>query len=386
MSRRTEPGSWGRIKVTELDSGTWEAEARYCGFDGRAHRMRARGDNEPEAREALVANLMRRRTAEGIDAELTGSSTVEQLAEAYLAHKEADGLRSRSITVYRSTINNQVLPVIGGRRLTEIRTSVLTKVVRDRQAAGRNPTQLRKVLSGMFGYATQFDIYTTNPVTNVPRIRLESDPVRALTMEEIQEIRALIDADMLRGRPGPKPTNDLRDLVDVLLATGCRLGEGIGLIYSEMDLSAAAPTVTVSGTVKNEKGMGTYRQPRTKTDAGWRTLYVPPFAVEILLRRIVENPPNEMGAVFPTRNGKWRQDSGWERIWRRVVKGTKYDWVTFHTFRKSVATLIADEIGLDAAQSQLGHDDGKVTSTYYVAQPDVAPDLTRYLERFRPST
>ena len=68
-----------------------------------------------------------------------------------------------------------------------------------------------------------------------------------------------------------------------------------------------------------------------------------------LLRRQVENRANPHGAVFPTRRGTWRQISNWERMWNQVVDDTAYDWVTFHTFRRSAATLIDREVGIDAA-------------------------------------
>ncbi|MQW75379.1 tyrosine-type recombinase/integrase [Nocardioides sp. dk4132] len=62
-----------------------------------------------------------------------------------------------------------------------------------------------------------------------------------------------------------------------------------------------------------------------------------------------------------------------------------YDWVTFHTFRRSVATLIDREVGIDAAQAQLGHEDSDITRDFYIHKFKVAPDLTVHLERFRPS-
>lgn len=172
--------------------------------------------------------------------------------------------------------------------------------------------------------------------------------------------------------------------VDLMLATGCRIGEAAGFIYPEIDLSSETPTLTVSGTIVTETGKGTFRQPWTKSDAGYRTLFLPPFAVDILMRRMIESPANRNGAVFTTRNGTWRQVSNWERLWNRVVDGTAYDWVTFHTFRKSVATLIDQTVDSKAAQAQLGHANEDITLEHYIHKAKVAPDLTDYLERFRP--
>lgn len=78
---------------------------------------------------------------------------------------------------------------------------------------------------------------------------------------------------------------------------------------------ASVPTLTVSGTIVTETGAGTFRQPWTKSRTGYCTLFLPPFAVAILLRRQVENRANTHDAVFPTRRGTWRQISNGERMW-----------------------------------------------------------------------
>ena len=50
-----------------------------------------------------------------------------------------------------------------------------------------------------------------------------------------------------------------------------------------------------------------------------------------------------------------------------------------------MATFIDREVGLEAAQAQLGHEDSDVTRDFYVHKSSVAPDLSAHLEQFRPS-
>ncbi|HEX5088116.1 MAG TPA: site-specific integrase [Nocardioides sp.] len=379
------PGAWGQITVTRAGSGTLEASARYVYFSGRVARIRARGPSIQSARTALVRKLQALNGAEAAEGDLTPVTTVAELAVFWLQEKEAQRVSPNSLKAYRGTVMNQVVPVIGERRLRDCRTSVLDRVIKDRAASGFSPTMLRKVLHAMFDVAVRHDVMASNPVRAVARISRPRREIEYLDMAQIQDVRRLIDASSGRARPGPRPTNDLKDAVDLILGTGCRIGETGALIYAEIDLGAANPTLTVSGTIITETGVGTFRQPWTKSSAGYRTLYVPPFAVEILLRRQVDNHANPHGAVFPTRRGTWRQVSNWERMWNRVVDHTDYDWVTFHTFRRSVATLIDREVGLEAAQAQLGHEDSDITRDYYVHKASVAPDLTAQLEKFRPA-
>jgi len=378
------PGTWGKIHVSATSTGTYEAEARYTFFSGRVAKQRARAHSASAARTALIQKMQTLNGAEATAGELSAMTTVAELAAFWFQEKEASGVGVNSKKTYRSTIKNQVVPAIGERRLVDCRTSVIDRVIKDKAAQGQSTAMLRKVLHGMFGVAVRHDVIASNPVKDAARISRPRVEIEYLDLEQINKVRDLIDADMRRDRPGPRMTSDLRDLVDLMLATGCRIGEAGAFLYSEIELAAEKPTLTVSGTIITETGKGTFRQPWTKTDAGYRTLILPPFAVDILMRRMIENTANQHGAVFPTRRGTWRQISNWERMWNRVVDDTAFDWVTFHTFRKSVATLIDREVGIKAAQAQLGHDSEDITRDFYVHKAALAPDLTRYLEQFRP--
>lgn len=315
---------------------------------------------------------------------MTPLITVATLAAFWLREKEAQQVSGNSMKAYRSTVANQIVPVIGARRLRDCTTSALDRVVRDRTAPGFSPTMLRKVLHAMFATAVRHDVMASNPVREVARIPRPPREIEYVDRYQVQDVRRLLQASAAMSRPGPRPTSDLTDVVDLILGTGCRIGEVGAFTYTEIDLSAARPTLTVSGTIITAPGLGTFRQPWPKSRAGFRTLYLPTFAIGILLRRRIDNPANRFDAVFSTRRGTWRQVSNWERMWNQVVDGTGFDWVTFHTLRRSVATLIDREIGLEAAQAQLGHDNSGITRDFYVHKASVAPDLTAQLEKFRP--
>lgn len=55
---------------------------------------------------------------------------------------------------------------------------------------------------------------------------------------------------------------------------------------------------------------------------------------------------------------------------------------TLHTLRRTVGTLIAHEVSLDAARDQLGHRDPSITYRRYVGKRLVAPDLRTTLNEF----
>ena len=52
----------------------------------------------------------------------------------------------------------------------------------------------------------------------------------------------------------------MADVVDLILATGARIGEVLALRWTDADLDSKPPTLTFSGTIKTEPGNGTYRK------------------------------------------------------------------------------------------------------------------------------
>jgi integrase len=85
-------------------------------------------------------------------------------------------------------------------------------------------------------------------------------------------------------------------------------------------------------------------------------------------------------AVFPSRRGTWMSPHNMRRQWRQARADTDLAWVTPHTFRKTVATLIHDEADTRTAAAQLGHANEDVTAPY-IARPAVAPDSSHILQR-----
>jgi integrase len=75
------------------------------------------------------------------------------------------------------------------------------------------------------------------------------------------------------------------------------------------------------------------------------------------------------------------EDNNVRRQWRQARADTGLGWVTPHTFRKTVATLIDQEADVKKAAALLGHASQDVTDTYYIAKPVLAPDVSDILEQ-----
>lgn len=171
---------------------------------------------------------------------------------------------------------------------------------------------------------------------------------------------------------------DLTDVVIMFAATGARISEVLGIRWADIDLTAK--TVTIAGKVNRIPGGGMIRDDFTKTKSD-RTLPLPDFAINMLMARRVAAVSNIYDAVFPGQTGMLRDPSAVSKQWRRIRTKLKLDWVTSHTFRKTVATLI-DAQGLSAriGADQLGHAQISMTQDKYMGRKVIQRLQTCWME------
>lgn len=159
---------------------------------------------------------------------------------------------------------------------------------------------------------------------------------------------------------GPRKSRVCTDLFDLLLATGCRIGEACALRWQDIDLHAG--TLTVAGTMVFLKNTGWQRQEFPKTVAGQRTIHLPPFALTMLGRRQTEEPHRGNDPLFASRTGTFVQPDNMRRSLRCALqRQTDLKWVSPHVFHKTVATVLSGQGLVTEAAAQLGHADESIT-------------------------
>ncbi|HWM01449.1 MAG TPA: tyrosine-type recombinase/integrase [Actinophytocola sp.] len=82
------------------------------------------------------------------------------------------------------------------------------------------------------------------------------------------------------------------------------------------------------------------------------------------------------GPIFPSTTGTIREASNVRnRAWNPFKRRAGFEWITFRTFRKTVATLL-DEAGLTARQiaDVLGHAHPSMTQDVYMGRHAVSRD------------
>ncbi len=376
-------GTWGKIRtyVDHVnDKGKpdrYRAVAQFRDFDGRTRQVEASGRSSSAA-----ANMLRQRlkdkSVSGRRGELTASDRFSAAAELWLARFERmveEGTRSvGSLDTYQRQLKNHVLPALGEVRLGEVTTPLLDKVMTALKSDVGSTTAktCRSVISGVMGLAVRYGAVFTNPVREVDRIEVSARKApRALSDDERVEWLNRLRADEFAVR------KDLPDLTLFMLATGCRIGEALAVLWEQIDVERGM--VEITHTIVRVKGEGLFRKV-TKSRSGLRSLLIPPSVTAVLRRRFMAGSQLDR-AVFPDSLGGFRNPANTRRD-IRAVRGDALSWITSHSFRKTTATIL-DQSSQSARQvaDQLGHARPSMTQDVYMGRRVLNPGAADALDR-----
>jgi integrase len=106
---------------------------------------------------------------------------------------------------------------------------------------------------------------------------------------------------------------------------------------------------------------------------------LPRFGVEAFTALLGETGPE--GKVFASRAGGWMSLANIRRA-LRVALPDSLRWVTPHSFRRTVATVVRDDHGPALAQQQLSHAKLSTTEAHYLQRQTHGPDVRETLDRF----
>lgn len=407
--RRLGIGEHGEVLIAAHGKGQFVARAQVRDVDGRVRQVKAVADSKSAAKRALLRRLEDRRDpgAQGVHRDMT----IDELATMWLAHRTAHGqargkgpLAPQTLASYNNAIKDLIRPTLGSVRLGDIRVSLLDnafaqiesgadraaeRAARGKPVKGRSTGLARTALKQMLDLAVRHGALQGNPMTIVEPTSIAprgGKDVQHLSVSAVHRLRQSVRREVLRVPDQRMPNRDLEEWIDFLLATGCRDGEALATRWCDLDLTADAPTLRVCGTLlEPRKGyvakLG--RQDVTKSRAE-RTLVLPDHAVAVVTaRRDRSEFTAPTDPVFATGQGNWISPANLRTRLRKAI-GTDPELAgtTPHTLRRSVGTLIAHEVGLDAAREQLGHSDPSVTFQHYVGRRSVAPDLRDVLDAF----
>jgi len=153
-----------------------------------------------------------------------------------------------------------------------------------------------------------------------------------------------------------------------ILATGCRLGEALGLVWDCVDLERGS--VDISHTLVRVGGE--YRLQRPKTQAGERTVTLPLLGLEALQRQRAEQDDGRSAVgtlwplVFPGATGNPLHRSTVAHALRRECERLGLPPLSPHGMRHQHASLLlAQRLPIPDVSQRLGHANSAITMSTY---------------------
>ncbi|MCU1685338.1 MAG: site-specific tyrosine recombinase XerC [Amycolatopsis sp.] len=364
-------GTAGEITTKQIGA-SWSARCLFRHTNGTYVDIRRRAKTKEAAKEK-IRNAIKGLVMRSPGAGLTPYSLFKEVAAAWLAEYRADaenGIFSfTSVDSHTDNLRNHVLPVLGELTIIETGPPVINALCQTKLKAHSLSLakQIKAVIGNVMTFAVQAGLILTNPVREIAplserRAKVKKAAPRSLSRVDLLDFLAKLDADEAAN------VADLPDLVRGFIATGERRGEMIGADWPDFDEKAAV--LNVSGGIIQARGKGTVRN-KGKTDNAVRPIALPDWYVTMLVeRRERLGLADPTGPIYPnSRGGYLNFQNLTNRHWLPFRRRAGYEWVTFKTLRKTVATLL-DDAGLTARQiaDVLGHAHPSMTLDVYMGR------------------
>lgn len=353
MPRRSN----GEGCITRRPDGRWQASLQ---LDGK--RKTIYGKTRTEVAEKLRAlQGVARENGHLPDA---GRQTVAEYLHQWLEQAECR-LRPTTLQDYRNIAEKHVCPHVGNVRLSRLdplRIARLYAVLAKAGLSSRRREMVHGFLHKVLADAHKWGLLPNNPASLVDPPKREHREKTLWTPEQVAAFLSSVQAGE-QGQYG--------NLLGFLLASGCRIGEALGLRWSDIDFKA--------GTVRIERQIVQVGRDmiecEPKTKAGIRTITIPAWGMEMLRRqkarvaacRLKAGPGwQESARVFPSEVGTVPHRRNVERALHEACDRLNLPRIRVHDLRHLHLSMLAMAgVPVKVAQQRAGHATASVTMAVY---------------------
>ncbi|HEX3456966.1 MAG TPA: tyrosine-type recombinase/integrase [Candidatus Baltobacteraceae bacterium] len=339
------------------------------GAKGKRRRMRETFRGSRREAEARLRDLLRESETGGLDG---ARISVQQLCDRWLQSTE-HRVSGHTFVRYKQLAADYILPELGGLRARDMRPVHIESAVAkwlttkregtERTLSPRSVKHVFDVLRSVLNWGVRMSALLRNPVDAVETPRYVEAEMKTLDAEGI--------ARLLRAAS----TSYLRLPIAVLIGTGVRRGECLGLKWGDIDFDAAR--VTIRRTVELVKGQVREKPPKTARSA--RTLALAPFVVAALREQKALQGEVRMNRgmgratkddyVFDRsdRPGELRNPDTFGSRFYELIRRKKLPKIRLHDLRHSFASLsLVAGADLKLISSSLGHSTIAITANTYL--------------------
>ena len=357
----------------------------YVGEDGGKRRYAAKTIHGTKHDAQKYLNSQLRSQDLGVYVEPT-RLTLGEFLDRWLEDAVRSKVSARTHKLYSGLLGKHVRPVLAARRLDQITTLELQRLVNqmderaERHLSARTHRLTHRVLSQALGQAVEWNLLPLNPARKIVLPKSDTREKRAFSADEVR-----------RFREKAKATKHAA-LWDFLLATGCRPGEALGLSWGDLDLQAGLVHIRRALT-KDAEGKPILGPPKTKKSV--RTIPLPAPALAVLAQhksrqaehklKLGEHYARGLDLVFANEAGRPLNEANLRvRVYKPLCEAAEIEGAFGpYDLRHTVATqLLSLGENPKVVSERLGHSSTQMTlDVYGHVLPGMQKMATEKLER-----
>lgn len=299
--------------------------------------------------------------------DLKDNMRFKELVDWYFTNYAPNELKAQTIYTYQKQVELHFLPEFGNKRLCDFTPAMLTQFFRTHINSRGTPVsyelsrKLYCILQSIFTCAVNQGFIKETPCKNVVLPKRHTEKTRQyMTVQETAQFMQLTEG-----------YSQVNTILRLLLFTGMRSGECLGLQWSDIDFDTGF--IHVQHNLVRVKGKHILDTP--KTESSIRYIAMGPAVQKLLLEhrkhhhervRLFGVSFEHPEMVFTSELGGYRDRSALNTSLRRMLAGTGLEFLTLHKLRHCNASLLINNgVDLKIVSEHLGHSDISTTADIY---------------------
>lgn len=338
------------------------------GYNANGHQLRKIVSAKTRGEVVQKMRDLQRQIDDGLpapDNTLTVAQLLTRWHDDVLRHQVAPNAASN----YKGIADNHIVPTLGRKKIVNLTPSEVDRLLSEKLDSGLSPSTVRRiraVLSQALTQGIRWGLVVRNVASLSHSPKVPRKEGRTLTPDQARQL-----LETLKGHRNEA-------LYALMLSTGLRRGEALGLQWKDLDCDAGV--LLVRRQLKREEGV--LVTSNTKTSKSRRSVNLPSPLIATLKahkarqaedRLVLESAWQNSGYIFATSIGTPIEPRNLNREFRTICREAGLgDWHP-HELRHSAASLmLAQGVKLQVVSDVLGHSSIRTTADVYghILAPD----------------